>query len=395
MEVNKLDLFELIRILAARKWVVIWITSLIAAGLVAYSLLTPQIFASRASFFAVGEDSAQLPLNIPGLSGLASSLMGSSSTPQAENFVTVMRSRTFSEDVIRRFNLIEYFEYDHADSLRNLDDALETLRGEVISMDFDTTSGLVVIRARTKDKQLSLDIVNYYLERLDRYNRSQKLTQGKLNREFLEGRVLEIRAKLDSLIVENQKFQERSNAISLETQAKAIVESYSDLIAESMKAEIALELVKANYGAQSPLVKEAELRLDHLKRQIRELEASGKTPQYLINIGKLPKLTADYMRLEMDLKIYQSVFTFIYPQYEAARLSELKDMPTLEILDHPRLAGRRDYPKRAQICIIGTMLGFMFAAMVAFTLELMKRHKHRLAEIKASFLKQSGDGQNG
>lgn len=387
MEQHNFDIFELVRIMAANRILIILITLVVAIAAVTYSLLTPEIFSSKASFFAVGDEVSQLPFNIPGLSGLASSFLGGDNSQKAENFITVMQSRTFGEDVIRQFKLIDYFELDHADSLRNLDDALLLLRTKVLSLDYESGSGLITARASTKDKQLSLDIVNHIMMRLDQYNREQKLTQGKLNRVFLETRVNEVRAKLDSLIAANQKFQESSKAIHLESQAKAMVESYSSLIAESMKADIDLDLARANYGANSPLVKEAELRKSSILRQIRELEKSGDTPEYMINIGKLPKVTSDWMRLEMDMQIYKTLFEYLYPQYEAARLSEMRDMPTIEVLDTPRLAGRRDYPKRALICVAATLAGFILAVMMALILEIYRRNQNRINEIKTSLKK--------
>jgi uncharacterized protein involved in exopolysaccharide biosynthesis len=82
------------------------------------------------------------------------------------------------------------------------------------------------------------------------------------------------------------------------------------------------------------------------------------------------------------MQIYKTLFEYLYPQYEAARLSELRDMPSIEILDAPRLAGRRDYPKRALICVISTLAGFLFAVLLAFMLEIVKRNRHRIFEKK-------------
>ncbi len=384
MEEKNFDLFELIRIMAAYRKLIIGIVLVVAIAAVTYSLLTPEIFSSSASFFAVGDEITQLPINVPGLSSLASSFLGGGGTQNAENFITVMQSRTISEEVIRKFDLLDYFELDHPDSLRNMDDALLLLRQKVLSMGFDSATGLVKVRASSKDKQLSLDIVNYLLARLDEYNREQKVTQGKLNRQFLEIRVNEVKGKLDSLIVANQDFQESSKAIHLESQAKAIVESYSALIAESMMADVELELARSNFGSESPIVREAELRKSSIQRQIRELEASGETPEYLINIGSLPQVTAEYLRLEMDMQISRTLFEYLYPQYEAARLSELRDMPSIEILDTPRLAGRRDYPKRALICVVATIIGFILAVILALILEIIRRNQARIADIKKS-----------
>lgn len=380
MEKTNFDLFELLRIMIAKRVLILIITGVVAIGAVIYSLVTPQIWSSSASFFAVGNEISELPFNIPGFSGISASLLGNDGSAKAENFVTVMQSRTFSEEIIRKFNLIPYFKLNDPDSLRNMDNALKKYKSSVVSMKVDDKLGLVVINVKTKDKKLSVDIVNHYLTRLDEYNRNQKVTQGRLNREFLEARVNETRAILDSLIIVNRGFQESSKAIDLEAQARAMIDSYGAVISEKMKSDIELELARSTYGNQHPVVQELALKNQTLQKQIRELEkgGSGPKPEFLLDIGKIPQISSQYAQIKMNLEIYKNVYEFLYPQYEAARLSELKDMPTIEILDQPRMAGNRDKPKRAFICIVATILGFIFATILALALEIYKRNKHRL-----------------
>ncbi|MDY0152386.1 MAG: Wzz/FepE/Etk N-terminal domain-containing protein [Candidatus Cloacimonas sp.] len=384
MNPQPFDLFELVRIILANRKMIVIIVLIAAIAAVAYSLLTPQIWSSKASFFAVGEEISNLPFDIPGLSSISASLLGNDSSDKAINFITVMQSRSFSEEVIDKFNLITYFKLHNPDPLRNMDDALRKLSSSVMDIGYDNNNGLISVKASTKHKKLSLDIVNHYLSRLDDYNRLNKVTQGKLNREFLESRVNETRAKLDSLIVVNRKFQESNKAIDLESQAKAMIDAYGALIAEKMKLEIELELAKSTYGAGSPIIKELELNQSGINKQIKAMENSGKTPkpEYLLDISKIPLMTSQYATIKMNLEIYKTVFEFLYPQYEAARLSELRDMPTTEILDSPRLAGRRDKPKRAMICVLSTLLAFIFAVGLALIKEILKNSQNRIKMVK-------------
>jgi uncharacterized protein involved in exopolysaccharide biosynthesis len=381
MENNSLDMIELLRILYVSRKLIAIIVIVVALAAVVYSLLTPQIFSSQASFYAVGDNISQLPFDIPGLSGITSSLLGSESSQKAENFIEVMESRVFAEDIIRKHRLIDYFKLDHPDSLRNMDDALKAFSKKIVSFDYSETTGLLRVKVSTKSKQLSLNIVNDYLTKLDEYNRHQKVTQSKLNRQFLEKRVHETKATLDSLIMVNRKFQEGTKAIHLESQAKALIDSYGAVIADKMKLEIELELAKANYGIGSPFTKNLELRKEGLEKQIIDLERSGNTPEYLISIGKIPEVASQYARIQMDMEIYKTLFTYLYPQYEAARLSELRDMPSIELLDTPRLAGRRDHPRRAIICIFSTLAAFVLAVAVAMLREVWNRNQIRLRKI--------------
>jgi len=81
------------------------------------------------------------------------------------------------------------------------------------------------------------------------------------------------------------------------------------------------------------------------------------------------------------MEIYKTVYTYLYPQYEAARLSELRDMPTIELLDTPRLAGRRERPRRAIICILSTLAAFVFAVAISMLKEVGLRNQRSLRQI--------------
>jgi len=95
----------------------------------------------------------------------------------------------------------------------------------------------------------------------------------------------------------------------------------------------------------------------------------------------------------MNLEIYQKVFEFLYPQYEAARLSELKDLPTIDILDQPRMAGRRESPKRSLICVVATLLGFVLAVLLALVKEALSGHREQLAMLKRAWKRGRADEQ--
>jgi uncharacterized protein involved in exopolysaccharide biosynthesis len=81
------------------------------------------------------------------------------------------------------------------------------------------------------------------------------------------------------------------------------------------------------------------------------------------------------------MEVYKALYSYLYPQYEAARLSELRDMPSIELLDNPRLAGRRESPKRAIICILATLAAFIFAVAVVMLKEVVVRNRLRLRQI--------------
>ncbi|HRU47167.1 MAG TPA: Wzz/FepE/Etk N-terminal domain-containing protein [Candidatus Syntrophosphaera sp.] len=384
MEKREFDFFELIRlIIRNRKFIIIFV-AVVSVAAVIYSLVTPQIWRSTATFYVIGDKTSSLPFNIEGLSGLTAGLMGTTNSQNAISAVIAMNSRQFSEKVIRHFNLIDYYKITTKDSLKAMDSALKMLHTKTMKIGSDPETGLVTVSADTKDKKLSRDIVNYYLQQLDIYNREEKITRGKMNREFLEARVNETRAEIDSLLLALKDFQQRHNAVDIEAQTSSLIKSYSDIIATKMSTDIELELARKNYAENSPIVLELKDRSEALAKQIRQLEAGKEPlkPRYLIDIGSLPDLATQYAQLKMNLEIKSKVYEFLYPQYEAAKLEELKDLPTLDILDTPREAGLRVRPKRAVMCIIAFALAVVVSIIIVLIKNALELNKERWQEIK-------------
>ncbi|HOD17225.1 MAG TPA: Wzz/FepE/Etk N-terminal domain-containing protein [Candidatus Cloacimonadota bacterium] len=384
METKKNDFFDVLAIFAKHGKFILIFTLITAAAVVIFSLVTPQIWSSTATFFTIGDQNQSLPINLGELSSLASSFLSTQNFVNGQNSIAIMNSRTFSEDVIRKFNLIPYFKIKEKDSLRAMDLALKKLSKKVVRMGLDDETGLITVRIETKKKELSKQIAEYYVQRLELYNQDYKLTQGKLNRQFLEKRVAEVRNQIDSLSFAMKNFQEKNRAIDIQTQMTSIITLYSDIISQQINNDIELEIAKNTYSQNSPVVKELEQKKRIIQDKIKELEgsAAGLKPKYIIDIDNIPDVSLQYAQLMLNLEIQKKVFEFIYPQYEAARIEELKDMPTLEIVDHPREAGLRAKPKRALLCIVTTLIGFAVSLILALLDEILKKNSARMHELR-------------
>jgi uncharacterized protein involved in exopolysaccharide biosynthesis len=384
METKQADLFDLLAVFARKRKLIVIFTIVVAIAAIIYSLITPQIWNSTTTFYTVGDKASSMPINLGSLSGLASSFLSTDSFAQGQNSVIILNSRTLSEEVIRRFNLIEYFHITEPDTLRAMDLALVKLSRKVLSVSLNDETGLIAISIETKDKQLSKEIAEYYLTRLELYNQEYKLTKGKRNRQFLEKRVEEVRKEIDSLSIAVKDFQKKHKAIDLQSQLTSVVEMYSDAVSQQIKNDIETEIARSNYPIGSPIVAELEKRSAVIRGKIRELELdkTGVKPKYMINIDSIPDLSLQYGQLMINLEIQKKVFEFIYPQYESARIEELRDMPTLEIVDYPREAGMRVRPKRAFLCIIATLAGFVISLVLALLSETIDKNSEKITQIR-------------
>jgi len=388
----RFDVFELIRLILKHRNMVIAIVVLAGLAAVVYSLLTPQIWRSDAAFYAVSESNQQIPLGLLAAGNLGEALMEEMREAEAMNCVTIMTSRSMSEAVIRKFGMVDYFRLNRPDSLANLDDAIHKL-DKLVKADYGDQTSLITLAVETKSKRLSRDIADYYISSLDSYLRDKKVSTGKRNRMFLEARIGETRHDLDSLMAAIQSFQSQNRAIDLSSQSAELIKSYSDLLANKMNLDIRLELARANYGADSPLVKDLELQTAALARQITGLENGHDTlhPKYQLDMTSIPGLQQKYTLLQLDLAVAQKVLDYLQPQYEAAKLDELRNLPSLEMLDRPREPGKRVRPKRALICVITVFMAFCLAVLLVVIKEIILTHPHRLQAVKDALHASPGD----
>jgi len=75
-------------------------------------------------------------------------------------------------------------------------------------------------------------------------------------------------------------------------------------------------------------------------------------------------LVHTYAELKTELAIQKKVYEFLYPQYESAKIEELKDLPTIEIIDRAVLAGMRSKPRRARLCIIAFIMAIISSSIL-------------------------------
>ncbi|MCK4653407.1 MAG: hypothetical protein KAU01_03070 [Candidatus Cloacimonetes bacterium] len=382
MKTKEIDMLDILLILAKNKKFIIITTLIVSIVTVIYSLLVPQYWVSTAAIIPSGDDQSKFSLSSSILGGLASSVMGSEQS-DANILIGIMESRTFSLDVVKKFNLIEYFRIDEPDTLISYEAAIKGLNDQIISLGVNEENGIISINAETKDKYLSAKIANYYRKQLDNYNKNSRMTKGKQQREFIETRLAEVKATIDTLSYDLNRFQKKYHTIDLEEQAKSVISLYSDLVSEKITNEIELEFSKKFYSEDNQKIENLKVKNSILNTKIKEMEQiSGKlNPKYLLSMDNIPDISLQYSHIMLNLEIQKKIYEFLYPQYESAKIDELKDLPTIEIIDKAVPAGKRSKPKRALLCISAFLCSIIASSLMILFKEFFKTKAIRVKEI--------------
>ncbi len=384
MKTKEIDILDVLIVLIKHKKFIIWTTIIVSIAAVVYVLLAPQYWVSTSTILPAQDQRNQLPFGGSSLFGLGYSLMGGAFQTQGIDLITIMSSRTFSEDVIKKFNMIEYFEIKDPDSLVVIEKALEYLTEEVRSIRINEETGLISIDIETKDKYLSAKIANYYWQKLEKYNIESRMSKGKQKRIFIENRLKNVKNTLDSLSLFINDFQKINRTIDLETQIQAVIALYSDLVAQKISTELELEFQKNYYDISSPNVVSLNQKLNIIIKKIKELEFndSENKVKFGLNINDIPDISLEYAELIAKLEIQKKIYEYLFPQYEQAKIEEVKDLPTIEIIDKAVPAGKRSKPKRAKFCILSFFISLFLSSFFILIKQPFKEKFNKFQDLK-------------
>jgi hypothetical protein len=81
------------------------------------------------------------------------------------------------------------------------------------------------------------------------------------------------------------------------------------------------------------------------------------------SIRKLPLLGVMYADLYRRTKIQEAVLETLTKEYEMAKVQEVKEIPTVKVLDVAGVPDKKSFPPRSLIVCVGTFLAFSFGVL--------------------------------
>tara|TARA_Y100000758_G_scaffold127647_1_gene90041 strand:- start:5978 stop:7384 length:1407 start_codon:yes stop_codon:yes gene_type:complete len=351
------------------------------------SLLLPKWYASKAVVLSSGAGQfnflssiAPIPVADFGLSTINEDI---------NNFIAILQSRTVKEYMVNKFNLIDRYKQ------RDIEYAIEAFE-EKIELEV-TEEGTLEITIIDKDPLIAKEMVNEVLFMLDQINQSIGMEAGKYNREFLENRININKKDLEKAELALKTFQEKTGIIDLVTQLSStmqmsaqaynsIFEAYTALYAKKIESETELAVAKTTLSNNNPtimqlekLLNEQTIQLDQLMIRLDEklqYLLSNISPaqidtipniEFSVSFNTLPSLGLENARLIREVELQSTIQEILIPQFEQAKLEETKNIPTLQIIDKPKVALNKTKPKRSLIVIGSTIMSFLMSLIFVYT----------------------------
>jgi uncharacterized protein involved in exopolysaccharide biosynthesis len=271
---------------------------------------------------------ADLSSLVPGIPGGAlSSVLGIDIPKGSDLYIGVLRSATIADSLIRRYDLVRtYGAKDEEKTARKL------AEHTAITL---TTESFIRIAVTEKDKRLAAGLANAYAEQLDLFLRQNTNTSARRRREFLERRLTEARA--DLVVAENvlrdYQVQKRLPVVGADIERSA--DTAGELLGQKVSREIEL-------GTLESVSRGPNSRAEELRNEIHQIDSE---------IMKIPPATTELARRFRDVKTDEKILLVLTEEFERARVMELKDIPTVEIVDRATPPLHKSQPRRGLIAV--------------------------------------------
>ncbi len=321
------------RVWARRGFIIpLVITATLVVG--GISFLLPPWYKAQAELLPPSEDEGSV--------GLASLLRGvgvpgvkiPTDVSPTDVFMVVLGSRRINEQMVDRFGLRQLYKK------KFMDDAIKELRQHAHFK--QTAAGTIQISVEDKDRQRAAKMVNSYIEFLDRFNRDVRMTKGRRTRIFIEGRLGEIKEELAAAEQRLAVYQVQHKTVVLTPQLSSAVEQAARLLGRRMTLEVRLGVLRS-YSEGSDEELQIRQELAQIDQQMHDLPETG----------------LELARLTREVKALEQVFAILTAQYEDARVTEARDVVTVEVLDPATPPEKKSRPKRL------ILIGFAFLASLA------------------------------
>ncbi|MFH1687635.1 MAG: GNVR domain-containing protein [bacterium] len=281
-------------------------------------------------------------------------------------YARMLQSRSLADVIIGKYDLLSLYEG------KNLDEAYLTLMERST---FEVThEGLLRVAVEDRDPDLAAQMVNTYVDELDRMNREIARQRAENNRGFLQQRLQQVKIELDSARAALEFFQMTHRAVDFTEQTRLAVDQAIQLKIKLAETDIEISLLEGKLGAENVDLLEWRHRRDIIAGELSTLELENSDSSFFsLPIASIPGLRGEYDELLSHVRVSEALYQTLLSHLEQAKIQEKEELPTITVLDRARSPQLRSRPKRSLIVAGAFLISLIFAVGLASFLEYLLR----------------------
>ncbi len=350
-----IDLLRIVALFAAE-----WRTGLLAA-LLTFVIAAVAIARIPAQYEATA---VILPKDQGGgsSSNLASFFTG---VKPSNNYVSLLVSRTLRDDVVRRAELLKYFDYRSA----------EAARGRLYAMTKIFSADTITILVRDKDAAMAARIANAYVGALESLQETMANAQADLQRKFFEQ---QLQKEKDALTVAEQDLEQTQLGLGIveaSTQTQIGLGAIANTRAAITNMQVQLAALLQGSTEQNPEVQRLRSQISQLQAQEHQLESSGGGGSGVgaaSPAGKMPRVNLENARKQREVRYHEGLVSSLANHYETLRLGAGTSNNTFDVIDPAIVPEFPTWPPR-RLFLEGAAGGALLVGVLAIAVQLLLR----------------------
>lgn len=372
---DEISLLDLAIVLAKHKKFLLAFPLCVAILAAIIALLLPNTYTATTKILPPQAQSSASAM-LSQLGGGLASLAGGTAKNPADLYVSMLKSRTVADNLIKRFDLNAVFESKLQSSTRKMLESRVSITGG--------KDGILTIEYNDNDPKRAAEIANAYVAELFNMTKTLVVTEAGQRRLFFEKQLEQARDNLVKTETTAREALNQGGLVKVDDQGRTVVETSARLRAQVTVKEVQIGAMRSYAADKNPQLIAAQLELTTLKNELAKLEgtASGRSgespasPQGMKNLGLL-----------RDMKYAETVFELMSKQHELAKIDEAKDPAIIQVVDKAIVPDRKSKPKRALIVLLSALAAGFAAVLWVFVKEGMEkaRQNPESAERLATF----------
>lgn len=284
-------------------------------------------------------------------------------------YVGLLRTRAISDAVIDRLKLMERYRTKYREDARRK--LLEQL-----DVQDEKKSGIITVAVEDKDPKRAAEMANAFVAELKNFNKGLAITEAAQRRLFYEEQLKEVKDSLISAEESLKIFQEKTGAVKIEDQAKAVIQGIAELRAQVAAREVQLRVLRTYATRHNVEAQRLEEEIRGLREQMGRLEArSRNNGNSTMSTGRMPQLGTDYVRSMRDVKFNETLHEMLLKQLEAARLDEARGAAIIQVIEQAVPPEKKIRPRRAQMVGAAFVVSLLVSLLGALFLEALEKSR--------------------
>lgn len=281
-------------------------------------------------------------------------------------YARMLRSHTVVSRVIERFNLME--EYGES----NIEEVYDAL---MESADFSVSAeGLLVISVEDRDPRMAADLANAFVDELDRINAEIVQSRMSNTRQFLEGRLVQVKAEHDASRDALEKFQMENRAVDFDEQTRVALDQAAELKIKLAEVELEVQMSELALGKDNAQMVGLLRKRSIIKRQLQQLENENVDSSFFsLPVAAIPSLRGRYEVLYSRVRVSEALYQVLLEQSERAKIKEYEKMPTISVLDRAKPPTLKSRPQRTIIVVSAFGLSIVLAIFLAASADYLAK----------------------